>query len=439
MAYDISGHQAMVLRGGAGLFYDRPDGNSIFGQVTNPPSVRNVTIRNGQLQSLGTAQFSVEGAPTLTVFEYAGKLPSSTQWNAEIQAQLRWATSASIGYVGQHSFNTLNSVNLNSVDLGSAFLLKNQDATLGTSTTPGATAVSNDQMRSYRGYGAINQQWGRGWRTFHSIQLALNRRFRDGFSFGFNDTITLYDHSSTGVRLQHNADGSFSIRDDQAQADELLGTTINQVHVLKGNFVWDMPDLHQSGGFWRAVGIAVNDWQLSGIWTASTGSAYNVGFSYQNGGGNINLTGSNDFGARVLVVGDPGAGCSKDVYKQFNTSVFQGPATNSVGLESGAGYLRGCFQSVLDLALARNIPLKHGRNVQVRVDIFNAPNSAIITGRQSSITFSSPGDPLTPQNLPYDANGNLIASRSLPRGAGFGVANAYQAPRTVQFQVRFTF
>ena len=38
-AYDVQGKQTMVIRGGVGMYYDRPDGNSIFGQVTNPPSV----------------------------------------------------------------------------------------------------------------------------------------------------------------------------------------------------------------------------------------------------------------------------------------------------------------------------------------------------------------------------------------------------------------
>jgi len=35
----------------------------------------------------------------------------------------------------------------------------------------------------------------------------------------------------------------------------------------------------------------------------------------------------------------------------------------------------------------------------------------------------------TQTNLPYDAAGNVVASRSQPKNAGFGVANAYQAPR----------
>ena len=126
----------------------------------------------------------------------------------------------------------------------------------------------------------------------------------------------------------------------------------------------------------------MNDWQLSGIWTGITGSPYTVGFSYQNGGGNVNLTGSPDYGARVRLVGDPGEGCSSNPYQQFNTSAFHGPLYNSVGLESGTDYLKGCFTSVLDLAVARNIRIGGGRNIQLRVDMFNAPNQAIITGRQ---------------------------------------------------------
>ena len=64
-----------------------------------------------------------------------------------------------------------------------------------------------------------------------------------------------------------------------------------------------------------------------------------------------------------------------------------------------------------------------GRNLQLRVDMFNAPNSAGITGRVTSMTLTSTADPVNIQNLPYDANGNLIDARSRPRGAGFGVAN----------------
>jgi len=185
--------------------------------------------------------------------------------------------------------------------------------------------------------------------------------------------------------------------------------------------------------------MLANDWQVSGVLSASSPTAYIVNFSYQNGGAAVNLTGSPDYNARIRVVGDPGSGCSSDNYRQFNTSAFQGPLTNSVGLESGADYVRGCFNSVLDLAIARNIRLGGGKQIQFRIDLFNMPNAAGITGRNSTINLTNPSDPVTANNLPFDAAGNLIATRSQPKNAGFGVANGYQNPRTAQVRVRFSF
>ena len=94
------------------------------------------------------------------------------------------------------------------------------------------------------------------------------------------------------------------------------------------------------------------------MWTASTGAAYTVGTSYQGGAtgnGNQNITGSPDYGGRMRIVGDIGSGCGSDPLRQFTAAGFAPPLVGSVGLESGADYLRGCFQSVLDMSIARNI------------------------------------------------------------------------------------
>ena len=97
------------------------------------------------------------------------------------------------------------------------------------------------------------------------------------------------------------------------------------------------------------------------------------------------------------------------------------------------------LSSVLDLAIARNIRLGGNRNIQLRVDMFNAPNAAIVTGRNSTVNLDNPrrSGPVT--NLPFDAAGNVIQARASPRGAGFGVANVYQAARSIQAQIRFSF
>jgi hypothetical protein len=384
---------------------------------------------------------SIDAPPALNVFEYEGGLPSSVQWSGGLQMTLPWASALDVTYVGQHSYNTLEGVDINSVDFGAAYVPQNQDASL-SGTTPGANALPADQLRAFRGYSSITQQWGRGWRTFHSLQLAFNRRFRDGLSFGVNDTIVLYDHQSTTARLQHSADGGYTFRADQAEADELLGTYVANRHVLKGNFVWDLPDIQgASSDAMRMIGWLANDWQLSGVWTASTPTAYQVAVSYQGGAtgnGNQNITGSPTYGGRVRLVGDPGSGCSSDPYRQFDSSAFLGPQTGSLGLESGMDYLRGCFNNVVDLAIARTIRVGGSRRVQFRLDMFNAFNEARITNRNNTMNVVSPLDS-TIANLPFDAAGNLIATRSQPKNAGFGVATAYQAARTMQMQVRFSF
>jgi hypothetical protein len=441
MAYDVSGRQRIVLRGGAGLFYDRPNASTTTPAAGNPPTARSVTVRYGQLQSLGRGGLTTEGAPALGgLWEYeTGALPTSTQWTGGVQMLLPWAVSLDVSYVGQHSSHGVQTLNLNAIDFGAAFQTQNQDLTLPASTTPGATAKSTDLLRAMPGYSTITQMQQNGWNTYHSLQVSLQRRFRNGVSFGFNDTMGLSEKSNSAPRLQHNPDGSFFIRDDQARADELLGAPDPQAHIMKANFVWDLPDIRSNGRLLRSIGLVANDWQLSGIWTGATGTPYTVGFSYQSGGTSTNLTGSPDYNARINIAGDPGTGCSSDPYRQFNTSAFQGPAVGSVGLESGNDYLRSCFTSVFDLSIARNIRLGGARNLQLRVDMFNAPDSAIITGRNSSITLASPGNPVTAQNLPFDAAGNLIDARSRPRGAGFGVATNYQAARSVQAQVRFSF
>ena len=208
---------------------------------------------------------------------------------------------------------------------------------------------------------------------------------------------------------------------------------------MKGTAVWDMPDVRSTNGALRALGWVVNDWQLSTIWSGTTGAPYTVGFSYQNGGNNVNITGSPDFAPRIVIVGDPGKGCSSDPYRQFNAAAFQGPLVGSVGLESGNEYLKGCFSSVLDLSIARNIRLGGGRMLQLRADMFNAPNAAQITGRQTTLNLTSPNDPVTALNLPYDANGNILPNRVRPNQAGFGAVTTYQTARNIQGYIRFSF
>lgn len=444
-AYDLTGQQKMVLRGSIGLFFDRPDGNTVFSTVANPPLVDSTTSQWGSLGALGASRLSFGPVPTIQAYYYDSKLPSDTQWNFGFQMALPWASSIDVEYVGHHSFDVLggqqngNAVQINAIDLGATLRASGQDPT----QAPG-TSLPNNLLRPFRGYNNIQFQWGRFERTYHSIQTNFARRFRNGVSFGVNWTLGLSDKGTTNMpngnpqlRFDHAADGSFTVRADQATAEKLFADQGLIRHILQSTFVWDLPDWKFSGKANRVIGLVLNDWQLSGIFRADSGTPYDVGFNYGSGGG-VLLTGSPDYSARVVINGDPGNGCSSNQYKQFNTEVFSGALPGSVGLESGRNYLSGCNNRTLDLAIARTIRLGGGRSIQLRADVFNAPNAVMWNGRSTTVNLTSP-TVQTVTNPQYLADGSLDQTRLTPNRAGFGAVNGVRDARTVQLQIRFQF
>lgn len=55
--------EKMVIRGGFGLFTDRPQGDAIFGQIGNPPTASESTVYNSTLQQVAAGTASAYQAP----------------------------------------------------------------------------------------------------------------------------------------------------------------------------------------------------------------------------------------------------------------------------------------------------------------------------------------------------------------------------------------
>ena len=231
-AYDITGKQTMIFRGGGGIFYDRPEGNTVFSIPGNPPMSTTVDLRTGQFQNLNPGA-SFLPVPSMSIMQYDAKVLASAQWEAGIQKTLPWASVVDVSYVGNHGYNRLGAsngspVNLNAIDYGAAYLPQNQDLTLGPQTVPGAGAYSANLLRTFRGLGNINQNTMEFEDTYHSIQTNFNRRFRNGFSFGFNYVLSLSFTGNTGLikrqtaqsrRHDHHARGSGGVRGAEQAAE----------------------------------------------------------------------------------------------------------------------------------------------------------------------------------------------------------------------------
>jgi len=446
-AYDLLGNQTVILRGGAGIFHDRMQSDTVQNLVSDPPFSKGVTLKYVRLQDLTPGQTGPSPAPKIFTYRYEAGIPTSFQWVVGTQLALPWSSSLDLSYVGQHAWNQMNPyvgiADLNAVDIGAAFLTQNQDRTRTANPTPGQNALVQDLMRGYRGYAAMSFQDAFYERTYHSLQGSFSRRMAKGVQAGLSWTWSLSDRGSTNLmpRYQHDANGQVSLRDDWEQYVELMGNQGTPKHILTGNWVWDFPNLsYGNGAGTRVLAAVLNDWLFSGVFRFTTGQPYSIGYTYFSNGSNVNLTGSPDYPARIRIVGNASSlvGCSSNQYGQFDTSAFAGPTTGSVGLESGQNYMDGCNDHTFDLSLQRNIRLGGNRRLQFRVDAYNAFNTVVYSGRSTGVQYNSPTDQ-TVRNSQYNADGSVNSARLTPRTAGFGAVTAAQAMRSIQISFRFMF
>jgi hypothetical protein len=457
-AYDLTGHADWVLRGGVGLFYDRPDGNTVFSTPGNPPTATAQNLYYGQLATLGQG-LSPQPVPAMVTFQYRAQIPSSLQWQVGVQKTLPGQMVADVMYVGNHGYNLMGAFqggdlqNQNSVDFGTAYLPKYQDPTLGTSTIPGATANTTNLLRPYPGFGVIQMNQSGFWDTYHSIQVSVNRRFAKGFSFGANYTYGISLVGNTGLvqRLQHAPGGTISLRSDEA-AYEKLNENLNLLpNYFVANAVWDIPGITGRSG---VVHQLTSDWQVSSVLTLASGQAYTPNYTYQTQGDNVNITGSPDWAGKMVILNPAalGSGCSGNTFAEFNASALAAPTYGSVGMESGRNYLRFCPITQLDMSIVRRIRVFKGERyrLELRGDVWNVTNAVQIncvvgaanplpTGCTASNGIYNNPTSMTLVNNQYNADSSLNQNRLTPRTAGFGAANGAWPMRNIQLELRLQF
>jgi hypothetical protein len=231
-----------------------------------------------------------------------------------------------------------------------------------------------------------------------------------------------------GINSTDFAAGVPNLSEEETKRLDYSLLDYDRTHNFTVNAIYQLPMLTQS----KALGVLVNEWQISGVYRWTSGRPYTVGFSIP-GIGASNLTGTDgNPNARIVLTCDPGKGWSGDPYRQFDTSCFAPPQPGSNGNESARFFVRAPPLNNLDLSLSKNFGFYRTARFEVRLDIFNALNHTQFTGVNATANFASLTD-RTITNLPFDASGALV------RPNGFGAINGVAPPRTLQLVTRVTF
>ena len=420
-AYDVRGDHDLVIRGGGGIFYDRPQGNVVFDLLTNPPSTLQPTFFYGQMQTLNTGQVLL-APPALVAIDRSGKVPTSYAFNIGIQYKLPLESVLDVSYVGTVASHLLQRRNINAPNYGAAFVAGNQDPTQASNSN-GSAALPVDFLRPFQGFGNISYIEPASSSNYHSLQTSLNRRYYKGLLLGV--TYTWSKALGTQASDLPGINGFGAPRTDTNNRAANYGPQdFDRRHNFNVNWVYELPKATRS----RTFGLLLNDWQVSGIYRYQTGAPYNVGFTIPGLSG-YGLTGTQqNEGARIRIVGNTGPGTSSDPYRQFNVEAFTVPGLGSLGLESGRNFLYRAPINSLDATLSKRFVIRERMRFELRLDAFNALNHTQFDGVNSTLNVTSLTNP-TPTNLASET-GNRT---------GFGAVTSVRPPRNMQISARFEF
>ncbi len=425
-AYDVTGKQSLVVRGGGGVYYDRFQGNEVFAMLQNPPTTFSPTLFNGFVKDIDPKS-ALLAPPTLDAFSFEGKVATVYNFNFGIQSRLPFGMVLDTAYVGSLSRHLLQRLNLNAIPYGATFLPQNQDPTKvagSPNAILGNNAYNQDFLRPYQGFGNINLHQMGGTSNYNSLQTTVNKRFTKGFLFGLS-------HTWSRALTTASGDGSFFRIDSNNRKANYGLADFHRAHTLAINYVYEIPGVSRFISNSGVLHSLIDGWQISGIFAAQTGQPYDIGLSI-SGVGNQNLTGSYTEGARINVIGNPLTGTSDDPYRRLNPAALTIPPVGTIGLTAPRGYMirPGILNN--DFTLQKTFTIKERLRMQLRADAFNVFNHTQFSGINSTLNFSGLVNP-TMTNLPFNADGTLRDKN------GFGTVSGARDPRIMQLVVRFQF
>jgi hypothetical protein len=399
-AYDPFGDGKTAVRGGFGIFVNKPSGNTTFNTNGQPPVAYRPETSFGNLDTFTQSAGALgPGSAQVTLFGLE-TLPYVMSYSLSIQRQIG-ATSLDAAYVGNLSRHQENRYFLNSIPMYARFDPRNEDP-----TQPGKPLPDNF-LRPYAGQGDIRWQNFSSSANYSALQLTASRRYTRNLEFG-----VAYSFSKALGTAWNDSDNVSSYF--PARAYNYGPLPISRTHVFSLNYMYEPPKVGTLLGF-RPARWILDDWQISGMTSFSSGAPFTPTFSTTDG---ADITGSSD-SPRIVATCDPRLGAGeRTYYRNFKTECFQRPVVRSFGNAApGLLYLPGINN--WDFAISKRIPLgSEKRYLRFRTELFNAWNHTQFSNYSTVARF--------------DATGKQV-------DANFGAYSAARDPRIMQFSLKVVF
>ncbi len=367
------GHNKLVLRAGAGIFYTPPDANPWFDMARNVPVAAIVgTTGGGKFgvvdQLFASASSSIV-APGIGIIDPHSRSSRIQQWNFGIQQELLPNLLLDVGYLGTASTHLQHQENFN------------WQMPLMTCYCHGGQVIQPVQylpapypmlaLESGIFQNAISA-------NYSALQVKVEKRFAHGFNF-----LTSYSYSKSLDTASSNRDGgpdAWLALSTPHLWDRRLDygpSVFDAAHNLVNSAMYELPfgKGKQFGG--RLPGPAsklVSGWQIGGISVVRTGLPASCIVDNDQA---VNTVGrETDYCNAVGGGANPNDG-PKRRDQWWNLNAFSLPTDAQVFGNAGRSVLRGPKFVTFDFSAMKNTPIKERMNLQFRFEAFNILNHPV--------------------------------------------------------------
>jgi hypothetical protein len=407
-----SSSSKLVLRGGAGVYFDRPStrlGNlQIFNYpmdivgvqlspiLSNPfPDLTKVTFPVNPATAPSPVPFYLGGVP----FPALGSIPISGvyadknlrtpyvyQYNMGLQYEIAKDLMLETGYVGSRGVKLLNVYSLSQGPTG---------------TAPYTTANGFSNQKILNGFQQARTDANS---SYNALQTSLTKRFSHGLQFLVSHT---WSKSIDDISGAPTNEFIALPGDQQNRAANRATSDFDRRHRLVISGIYELPKAY--GGDSKIVQAVLNRWQTAGILTIQSGAPFTV--VCQSGNTTLNRA---DLVPGGVSAGKPGNQKERALSTWFNPTAFSATCANAAPYgTSGRNFLVGPRQRNVDLSLTKFIAVTERTNVEFRTEFFNAFNFVNFANPINTFTSGVPAS--------FATLGKVTSTSSGPRVIQFAM------------------
>lgn len=396
-AFDPTGGQSTVIRGGFGMAYERIQGNFIFSGINNTPFNPSASLVNGFFEDPGAAAAGPVSVQTINNSHYLDmKVPRSMTYSIGVQRKVARNMLVTATYVGSTAANLSYLDDINQLPLG-----RGRSVYVPGSTT---TLANTNSLRPYLGYGVI-QEYNTGANfNYNSLQVQVRKQFTGAGILNF--AYTWAKGRTDANSFNYQPEDSYNLKGDWGLSN------YSRKMVFVTSYVYPLP-------FWRGGGTwykqAFGGWQLNGVTQAQSGLPVNITISGDQAG-------TGDGNQRPVLVGDPYSGGGVGGSQILNPQAFAVPAVKTFGNLGAYGIILPSWFT-WNASFVKSFYAHERYKLDVRFEMYDVLNHLAVSG----VTTGG-------FNGLKTTNGQLVSVT-----ANWGAISQTTDPRTMQVSLRLNF